>query len=184
MNLTVAEGGQGKPQFALQTQHLIENGRDWNVVVCAGSAGGLNNDFKVGDVVVATETIEHNTKWSVGKAPRRFCGSAELVSNLRGAGASISSFRTHFAAIASGDEDVISQERRQDLRESTGASAVAWEGAGGTKAAEFSTIPFVEIIGISDMADQTLGTKFIDNLPMAMRSVAELVIAWSRVRSG
>lgn len=42
LDLTVAQGGLGKAQFAVQTQHLIDHTSDCDVVICAGAAGGLD----------------------------------------------------------------------------------------------------------------------------------------------
>jgi nucleoside phosphorylase len=59
---------------------------------------------------------------------------------------------------------------------------VAWEGAGGARAAKFSNLPFVELRGISDMADQSLGSDFFANIPITMQNIAEFVAAWCGIR--
>jgi Phosphorylase superfamily len=50
----------GKVQFAIQTQHVLDVRRTWEVVVCAGAAGALSDGLAVGYVVVATEAVEHD----------------------------------------------------------------------------------------------------------------------------
>jgi adenosylhomocysteine nucleosidase len=55
---------------------------------------------------------------------------------------------------------------------------VAWEGAGGARAAAFSGVPFIEVRGITDTADHAASRDFAMNLPLAMANVARLLAAW------
>ena len=45
-------------------------------------------------------------------------------------------------------------------------------GEGGARAAKFSNVPYLEIRGISDSADNEALTKFFENIPSAMKNVA------------
>ena len=56
----VAPGGHGKTQFAVQAQYLISRFSSAELVICAGAAGSLAPELSVGDVVVGTETVEHD----------------------------------------------------------------------------------------------------------------------------
>src|SRR5713226_5521153 len=67
LELTLAEGGLGKVQFAVRAQHLIDCARDWGVVICAGAAGALDDRLSVGDVVIGTETIEYDIRNRFGE---------------------------------------------------------------------------------------------------------------------
>ena len=78
--------------------------------------------------------------------------------------------------MASGDEDVENLDRRTAIRQLTSALAVAWEGAGGARACQFSQVPFVEIRGISDGADSDAASDFRANLKQVMRNIATLII--------
>ncbi len=182
LDVTVAVGGFGKSQFAVQTQHLIDAGlgagNGWSAVLCAGAAGALAEDLAIGDVVVATETIEHDIKRSSGKPHPRFSGSADLLDELRAVENSVLDFDVHFAAVASGDEDVNSVARRTAIQSLTGAKAVAWEGAGGARASEFSGVPFLELRGITDLADHGFSASIQQHLPKTMRNIASLVTEW------
>lgn len=179
LGLILAQGGLGKTQFAVQTQHLIEVIPDLAMVICAGAAGALTDEVAVGDVVVATETVEHDIRNHFGKPllPKFRCDEAVITPFKQLAAPS--AFRLHFGPVASGDEDVVSAERRHELLMRTGALAVAWEGAGGARACHFSGTPFVEIRGVSDSADHSAATDFVQNLPHVMRNVATVVLAWA-----
>jgi adenosylhomocysteine nucleosidase len=104
--LVLVRGGLGKVQFGLHALHALDNVDDVGAVVCAGVAGGLSDAVSVGDVVVATATIEHDFNWPRGTRPS-FEGDADYISALKGRGLPPgSAFRLHFGAIASGDESI------------------------------------------------------------------------------
>jgi adenosylhomocysteine nucleosidase len=86
------------------------------------------------------------------------------------------------AGLGSSDEDIVESARRERVREFTGALASAWEGAGGARASQFSGVPFVEVRGISDQANETAGQDFEENLQSTMRNVASVIIALARER--
>jgi adenosylhomocysteine nucleosidase len=177
--ITVACGGHGKTQFGVQTQHLLDHAPDIEAVICVGSAGALAEDLAVGDLVLATETVEHDYTQRFSSHPLpRFAGNAALLAALRQLRLQSLAFGVHFGIIASGDEDVIELERAAALRQATEACAVAWEGAGGARACAFSDIPFLEIRGITDTADHNAPAHFKVNLRAAMANTAALVALW------
>ena len=180
LGVTLARGGLGKVQFAVQTQHLLDTRSNWDLIVCAGAAGALGDKVFVGDVVVATTTVEHdyNNKFNEHALPK-FDGAGAAIMDLKSVSQSVRAFNVHFGPIASGDEDVVETERKRALHESTGALAVAWEGAGGAKACAFSSLPFVEIRGVTDTADHNAASDFERNLEVAMSNLATLIISWT-----
>jgi adenosylhomocysteine nucleosidase len=179
LDITLACGGTGKAQFAVQTQHLLDAGPEWELVICAGGAGALADGLSIADVVVATATVEHdyNNKFNDRPTPR-FENAPGAIADLKRLSLSFPSFDVHFGIVASGDEDVVTTDRRVALRECTNALAVAWEGAGGARACKFSGVPFVEIRGITDTADHSAPSDFDTNLAIAMNNVATLVTSW------
>jgi adenosylhomocysteine nucleosidase len=166
LSLVIAPGGLGKTQFAVQTQYLLGHG-SWSLVMCAGAAGALCDDLAIGDVVVATETVEHDIRKVSRRWIPRFAGHAVK--------SSVSAVRVHYGVIASGDEDVVSASRRRELREETSAIAVAWEGAGGARACHFSGVPYLEVRGITDVANEHGPRDFAANLTAAMTNAAVVV---------
>ena len=187
LEMAVANGGLGKAQFAVQTQHLVDMAH-WDVVICAGAAGALVDHLSVGDVVIATETVEHDIRNRFGKPLLpRFGGSKKALENCRKALQPPLGFQIYFGPIASGDEDVVDRERRKAIHAQTGAVVVAWEGAGGARACQFSGTPYLEIRGVTDSANSTAAQDFESNLTKAMQSVAQAVISsvhWSANSAG
>ena len=179
LDILLACGGVGKAQFAVQTQHLLDTCTDRDLVICAGAAGGLVNELSIGDVVVATTTVEHDyrNRFTDSPAPR-FDGAETAIASLRRVPLSSNSFKVHFGTVASGDEDIVDGERRTTLHRSTGALAVAWEGAGGARACAFSNAPFVEVRGVTDVANPNAPADFETNLEVAMDHIAALITSW------
>ncbi len=180
LGLALAQGGLGKAQFAVQTQHLIDCGGDWDVVICAGAAGALDDRLSAGDVVIGTQTVEYDIHNKFGKPLLPQFDSAEsVVEDFKRIKVNDDSFKVYAGPIASGDEDVVDVERRREVRELTGALANAWEGAGAARACRFSQVPFVEIRGISDGANETAAQDFEKNLHLTMRNVALVITKWA-----
>ena len=175
--LLVARGGLGKVQFGLHTQHLLDNLAGVNLVVCAGTAGGLGPEVGVGDVVVASTTIEHDFNSAISeKPPPSFDGDETAISVLKTAlDGTAPGFAVRFGPVISRDEDIIESTRAAEIHRSTGALATAWEGAGGARASRFCETPFLEVRGISDGADESAPDVFAKNIPVAMKSVAAVL---------
>ena len=179
LNVTAARGGLGKVQFAIQTQHLLDIQPGWDLVICAGAAGALVDELSPGDIVIATETVEHDIRNKFGQPLLpRYASAAIALAELRSVPLAPATFNLHFGPIASGDEDVVDVERRKEIHRQTGALAVAWEGAGGARACHFSGVPFIEVRGITDRANSQAALDFKKNLASAMQHIAELFKAW------
>lgn len=92
-------------------------------------------------------------------------------------------FTVHFGRIPSGDEDVVESARAVDICDATGALCAAWEGNGGARVADFDRLDFLEVRGVTDVADADSPVSFRENLAHAMRGAALLLSSW-RVERG
>lgn len=172
--LHVAVGGHGKVQFALSTQLLIQKLKP-RLVICAGAAGILDPRMMPLDVVVSEVTIEHDFRLRFVERPLpRFPADLKTLETLRRR-AGWEHFRVHFGNLASGDEDIIDAPRAQEIRATTAALAVAWEGAGGARACQFHGVPFVEIRAVTDSCDDGSARSFTDNIRVGMNHVARVI---------
>jgi adenosylhomocysteine nucleosidase len=181
LDITLAVGGLGKVQFAVHAQHLLDSSPGWDLVVCAGAAGSIKDGLSIGDVVVSTETVEHDIDNKVGPPIiPRFNSEESKIAEFKSITPVSDLFQVHFGPIASGDEDVMDSERRSILHDLTGGIAVAWEGAGGARACRFNDTPFIEIRGITDNACGNAVSDYWANLERVMGNVANLIISWAR----
>jgi adenosylhomocysteine nucleosidase len=180
LDMLVAVGGNGKAQFAAQTQYVLDRCPETKVLICAGAAGRLDTAISIGDIVVGTGTVEHDyrTRMSPRPPPCHDPDPNILEQFVSIAARSAFPFRVHFGLIASGDEDIVDSARAQELRALTHAMCVAWEGSGGARAARLSRVPFIEIRCITDGADSTAHAAFQANVGSVMSNVAQLLAAW------
>ncbi len=173
-SLQVHIGGHGKVQFALSTQLLIQKYKP-TLVICAGAAGGLLTNVKVGDVVVGELTVEHDFNLKFVKRPLpTFPADVRTLEKLRHAN-QWPDFTVHFGRIASGDEDIVDSKRAHEIVQSTQAMAVAWEGAGGARAAKLQGVPYIEIRGVTDYADSLASESFTTNVQKSLVNVARVI---------
>lgn len=179
LSMVLGYGGHGKTQFGIQTQYLLDQGGNFNLVICAGAAGGLSKGISVGDVIVATTTIEHdyNLRFVTRPLPR-FEGDREVIARLQRFHSASGNFKIHFGPVASGDEDIVDSTRAKELCEKTGALAVAWEGAGGARACTFNLVPFVEMRGVTDVANHQAPADYDTNLAIVMNNIADILLWW------
>jgi len=178
LNITLARGGHGKTQFGIQTQYLLDHAQ-FDLVICAGAAGALAPEVNVGDLIVATSTLEHDYNLKFAKRPNpQFAGDAKSISQIQALELTDTDFQVHYGIMASGDEDVIEVERGRELIELHNSLAVAWEGVGGARACAFNEILYLELRGATDTADHNAPVVFDVNLKIVMRNIAFLLYRW------
>lgn len=125
LNLAVARGGHGKTQLAVHTRYLLDRRPDVKQVICAGAAGALAPELNVGDIVIASVTVEHDYLLKfVSRPDPAFPGDAEMLAEFRSLKPT-ETYNVYVGIVASGDEDVIDLLRGSAIREQTRALAVA-----------------------------------------------------------
>ena len=120
-----------------------------------------------------TVTVEHGYKerFNPRPSPRYDARPDTLSEFIRLAESLAFPFKVHFGVIASGDEDIVDPARAAELRETTNALGVAWEGSGGARAARLNDIGCIEMRGITDGAYGDAARCFHDNLNDVMFNV-------------
>lgn len=169
----LAIGGLGKVEMALHTQHYIQTHQNIHLVICAGTAGSLIESVQIGSTVISTKTLEYDFKPHIvtSQIPS-FKTSEHWIHLLKSTSLAID---THFGPIASGDEDIADNHKKQTLQHNTQALAVAWEGAGAARAARFYKKDFLEIRGISDNATNMTRESFKQQIPQALLGVYQIL---------
>jgi adenosylhomocysteine nucleosidase len=183
-DLICAFTGQGKVQMALSAQALCQKFPEIQSLVVGGSAGRLAPDLQLGDLVLGELTIEHDFKVrSRPMMPPAFPADLNLLEKWK----SLELSNGHIGKIASGDEDVVSMNRRRELHSETQALCVAWEGAGGARASRFLKKPYIEIRVITDLGDssssssESLRGEFEAQLDISMKNFAQAMKAYLKL---
>lgn len=174
--MIISRGGHGKTQFGIHTQYLLTHLENVNGVVCAGAGGGLATHLKIGDLVIAEKTIEHDytERFDPNAKLPEFPAHQSLLNRFKKRSFEFS-FDVHFGSVAGGDEDIVESDRAKELHSRTGSLAVAWEGTGGARASLFNDLPYLEIRAITDNARESASESFSKNLGSCMKNVASLL---------
>lgn len=170
--VVVAKSGVGKVCSASCTQFLADRFSP-SCIINTGIAGGLASDLNVGDVVIATDLVQHDfdaTALGYAKGyvcngiqsskPTIFYSDEELVNAFEKEAVNLlGKDRVHKGRIASGDMFVGNAEKKQEIIELFNASAAEMEGAAIAHSAYLNHIPFVIVRAISDLADGTAASS-------------------------
>ncbi len=184
--VVLALSGIGKVAAAATTAMLLSRFAA-RAVVFSGVAGGLGDGVRVGDLVVATELLQHDLdasplfpRWEVPLTGRaRFPADAALRAGLvaaaqlalaqplddeaaaRRAALGITEPRVHEGLVISGDRFVATVEASGALRAALpDALAVEMEGAAAAQVAHDFGVPVAVVRSISDRADDSAHGDF------------------------
>jgi adenosylhomocysteine nucleosidase len=158
--LIIAQSGMGIVNAAATTQLLITK-YNVGVVIFSGIAGGLHQDLRTGDVVIADtlKYIDTDTSLIAESTPflEEFATNEHLVKVAQEAAEEIyksTDTRVVVGTICSGNRFINTPSDVQNIKESTGAHAVEMEGAAIAHICAKNDIDFLIIRAISDNCDR------------------------------
>lgn len=182
--VVVAQCAVGMVNAAVCTQTLV-SAFDPKAVINTGVAGSLDASIDIGDIVVATDAVNHvmdvcNLGYAPGQTPGletlafpcddALCGAARNAAERLG-------LRVHDGRVASSDRFVRDEQDKKRIAGLFDARCCEMEGAAIAQACWLNGVPCSILRAISDKAD---GTDHID-YPVfeeqAARACAQLVIA-------
>lgn len=163
-DVVVVMCGVGKVNAAMCAQSLIDvYGVD--AIINTGIAGSLDADIDIGDIVLATDTVEHDMDVSaLGYAPgiipdtcvSVFETDKELFELAKSAAESSGiSVKVFTGRVASGDQFISSRERKKFIVDTFGARCTEMEGAAIGHVAALNSVPYLVVRSISDKADDS-----------------------------
>lgn len=173
--VVIAQCGVGKVTAAICAQAMIDH-YGVSHLINTGVAGGLYRELSVGDLVVATNTIEHDfdcTKLGDAKGyvfigedntkPTRIPADPEMGKRFSQAAETILTENKFFmGTIVSGDIFVDDSTLKKELVESYDAYAAEMEGAAIARVAYANEVPFVVVRSISDLAEKGANMSFAE----------------------
>lgn len=177
------KSGIGKVNAAMSTTILMER-YDPDFIINTGSAGGLNKQLEIGDIVVSTEVRHHDVDvtafgYEYGQVPQlppAFIADKKLIDIASECAKGLDG-RTVTGLIASGDSFMNDPVRVQAIAEKfPELEAVEMEAAAIAQVCHQYGKPFVIIRSLSDIAGKQSEISFEQYLPKAAANSAKLVM--------
>lgn len=162
-NVVLVRSGIGKVNAAVCSQVLIDL-YAVDYIINVGVAGAINKDLKIGDVVIATDTMHHDMDTTyfgddIGIIPRMeesaFKADNELIEiALKSSYDVLENNNVVTGRIVSGDQFLCDIEKKNRIWSHFKASCVDMESAAIGQACYLNKIPFCIIRSISDNSDE------------------------------
>ena len=183
LDLVIAYSKIGKVFSALTAATMIEK-FGVRTMLFSGVAGAINPDLKIGDLIVATKLCQHDLDITAFGHPYGYVpeGKVFVEANPRLLEiamkvASEQGVKLKRGVIATGDQFVADEERKQWIGETFGADALEMEGAAVAVVCDASDVPFFVLRAISDAADMDAGFDFDTFLHSSSAKSAEFIFA-------
>jgi len=164
--------GCGKIKSASATQYLIDT-YPANVYIHYGTAGALSDSLKIGDVIVATQVIEHDVIELFPKkvpAPVYSIYIKQLKKQLK----NYQSSPIVFGPIISGDEDIVTTIRKKELFHRYKGLSADWESAGFILTCQLNNVRGCVFRGISDYAYEHTSDEYEINQLLVVNNMLHL----------
>lgn len=160
----VVRAGVGKVNAACCTQALIDH-FPVSCVINTGIAGSLQSSIDIGDIVLATDALEHDMDavsfgYGLGQIPGMEVFSFTADEKLRkiakeGCEKVNPDISVHEGRVVTGDQFVSSKEKKSWLVDHFDGCCTEMEGAAIAHVAYLNQIPFLIVRAISDKADDS-----------------------------
>ena len=179
----VCKSGVGKVNAAMCAQLLISQFAV-DAVMMTGVAGALDPRLDIGDLVISTDSMQHDMDVSAlgfarGIIPFAehsvFAADAELVRLARLAAEQEKSVQTLAGRVLSGDQFIADREKVAMFYEQLGGCCTEMEGAAVAQVCFLNEVPFVIIRSISDRADGSAHVNFAEFTPLAAERSSRLI---------
>lgn len=180
----LVECGEGKVNAARTTQIMIDNFKI-DKLVNVGSAGAINEDLNVKDVVIADKLVQYDFDISgLGYEKGEICNIGKyiycdktLVEECQEAIENIEndSYKVVIGTIATADSFCDKPEIAKMVRKEFNAECVEMEGAAVAQVCYLDKIPFLVIRGISDTPNGNNKIDFRKYLEVASKQSAKIL---------
>ena len=163
-DVVVVRSGIGKVNGAVCVQILVDR-FGVNGIVNTGIAGSLKAEINIGDLVLATDAVQHDVDatqfgYEPGQIPQLGVLAFMADSSLREAGVKCCrqvnpDIGVHVGRVLTGDQFVSSKDKKKWLYETFQGVCTEMEGAAIAQAAYLNQVPFLIVRAISDKADDS-----------------------------
>jgi adenosylhomocysteine/aminodeoxyfutalosine nucleosidase len=185
-DIVLAYSKIGKVNAALSATVMIEKFKIKKLLF-SGVAGAIDEDLKIGDLIIATKTAQHDVDLTVfGYEPgfipesRVFFECDKNLNDLAFDVARKLNIKLKSGIIASGDQFIHSQEKKEWIKKTFNASAIEMEGAAVGCVCFNENIPFFMLRSISDTAEEGAGVDFDEFLEESSKVSAKFLVEMLR----
>lgn len=184
VEVALMQSGIGKVAASVGTTLLLQKSQP-DMLINTGSAGGLQADLSVGDIVVSQQTCHHDAdvtafgyaRGQLPNCPAYFESDKQLV-DLACQVIASQQKNGKLGLICSGDSFIHGGEVLAQLKQHfPQAIAVEMEAAAIAQVCYMFNVPFVVVRAISDNGDGKADISFEEFLPLAAQSSAEILLA-------
>lgn len=180
----VVRSGIGKVNAGICTQILADEFQV-GAVINTGIAGSLRAEINIGDIVLSTDTMQHDVDarefgYPLGQIPRMETLTFLADEKLRKLAKEVCEevnpdIQVFEGRVTSGDQFVADKETKEKIIENTQAYCTEMEGAAIGQAAYLNKIPYLVIRAISDKADDSAHVDYPTFERQAIRHTVNLV---------
>lgn len=162
--VVVVRSGIGKVNAAMCTQILADR-YQVSGIINTGIAGSLKNEINIGDIVLSSDTVQHDMDatgfgYPMGQIPRvdtfAFAADPGLLQLAKECCEEVNSdIKVYIGRVVSGDQFVSDKTKKEWLSQTFEGYCTEMEGAAIAQAAYLNQIPFLIVRAISDKADDS-----------------------------
>jgi len=182
LDLVLAYSKIGKVNAATTATVLVEKfGAE--KILFSGVAGAIDKDLKIGDLIIATKTCQHDIDLTVfdyepGFIPESkvFFECDENLNNIAKEAAKKLNIKLKKGIIASGDQFIHSKEKKDFIAKTFNANAIEMEGGAVGCVTWTLEVPFFMLRAISDTAEEGAGVDFDEFLEESSKVSARFLI--------
>ena len=182
LDIVVAYSKIGKVFASLTATTMIEK-FTCDTLLFSGVAGGINPELKIGDLIIADKLCQHDLDITAFGHPNGFVPGGkvfvETTKSLRETAKKVASennLKVIEGTIATGDQFVHSNERKDFIQSTFNADALEMEGASVAVVCDALNVPFFILRAISDSADMDAGFDFDEFLKSSAKNSADYLM--------
>ena len=182
LDIVVAYSKIGKVFASLTATTMIEK-FTCDTLLFSGVAGGINPELKIGDLIIADKLCQHDLDITAFGHPNGFVPGGKVfvettksLRNIAKKVASENNLKVIEGTIATGDQFVHSNERKDFIQSTFNADALEMEGASVAVVCDALNVPFFILRAISDTADMDAGFDFDEFLKSSAKNSADYLI--------
>lgn len=179
-DVLLVRGGVGKVNSARVCQ-VITDKFHLDAIINVGSAGGLNDNLNIGDIVVGEKLVQHDfdvtafgrEKGFIPETGKFFESDKELLEKSKNI--KIQSQKILTGIIGSGDIFLTDTNLKETIKKDYNCCCVEMEGAAIAQVCTLNEMPFLVIRSISDIPNGNNELDFNEYLKLASKNCADFI---------